>query len=118
MVIRPVDADGDILPVLSPVDVVRGVEAEKMLITDRLNLLQGDWWENGSWGNMIVELLKENRYTEGDQQLLASYLSSYIRETKGVVEVKDMAFHTEGRQFFFSCTAETESGTTFIEYLV
>lgn len=118
MVIRPVDEDGDILPVLSPVDVLKGVRADTVLIGDRLNLLSGDWWENRTWGNMIVELLKENRYTAADQQLLASYLSSYIRETPGVVDVKDMAWSAEGRQFRFTCTVETDAGSAEISYAI
>ena len=118
MVIRPVDEDGDILPVLSPVNLLKGVKAETELIRGRLHLLSGDWWENRSWGNMIVELLKETRYTESDQQLLASYLSSYIRETPGVQDVRDMAWSVEGRQFRFTCTVETDSGRTEISYTV
>lgn len=116
MVIRPVDASGDILPVLSPSDVLKGVRAEKELVSERLHLLSGDWWENRSWGNMIIELLKENRYTEEDQQLLASYISSYIRETPGVQDVRDTAWSMEGRLFRFSCIVETDSGRAEIEY--
>ncbi len=118
MVIRPVDEDGDILPVLSPVNVLKGVRAETELIRERLHLLTGDWWENRSWGNMIVELLKETRYTEADQQLLASDLSSYIRETPGVQDIRDMAWFVNDRQFRFSCIVETESGSTEINYSI
>ena len=63
MVIRPVDEDGDILPVLSPVNLLKGVKAETELIRDRLHLLSGDWWENPFWGNAALDMLKENRYT-------------------------------------------------------
>lgn len=116
MVIRPVDESGDILSVLSPMELVKGAEAEKVLIEDRLHLLAGDWWENRSWGNMIVEMLKETRYTEADQQLLASYLSSYIRETAGVRDVRKVAWSAEGRQFRYSCTVETDYGSADIIY--
>ena len=116
MVIRPVDESGDILPVLTPAELLKGVRAETVLIGDRLHLLAGDWWENSSWGNMSVELLKETRYTEADQQLLASYLSSYIRETTGVQDVRDVVWSVSGRQFSFSCTVETDSGSAVISY--
>ena len=116
MIHRPVDDFGDILPVISPSDVLKGVKAEKELIADRLHMLSGDWWENPAWGNMIVELLKENRYTPADQQLLASYLSSYIRDTPGVQDVREVQYSAEGRQFSFSCTIETEDGTANIHY--
>ena len=43
MVIRPVDENGDVLPVLSPSDLSRGVPANALLARDRLQLLTGDW---------------------------------------------------------------------------
>ena len=43
---RPVDASGDILPVLSAADMATGAEAVAVLAADRLRLLTGDWWEN------------------------------------------------------------------------
>ena len=61
-------------------------------------------------------MLKETRYTEADQRTLASYLSSYIRETPGVLDVRDVRFSLEGRQFRYSCTVETEEGTAGLRY--
>ena len=42
MVIRPVDENGDILPVLESASLFRGVDAESRVIRDRLDLLAGD----------------------------------------------------------------------------
>ena len=116
MILRPADDSGDILPVLSPSDLSRGVAANALLARDRLQLLTGDWWENPAWGNAVVEMLKETRYTDADQRTLASYLSSYIRETPGVLDVRDVKFSLEGRQFHYSCTIETDSGTAGLSY--
>ena len=116
MVIRPVDDSGDILPVLASANLLKGVRAEAELTNDRLNLLTGDWWENPAWGNEIVEMLKETRYTEADSQTLATYLTSYIRRTPGVQDVQDVSFSMEGRRFSYSCTIDTEDGTTSINY--
>ena len=116
MILRPVDESGDILPVLTSASKLTGTDAVKGLVHDRLDLLSGDWWENPAWGNAILEMLKENRYTEADQQVLASYLSSYIRETKGVLEVRDVKCSLEGRGFSFSCVVETETGSAAIHY--
>ena len=41
MILRPVDASGDILPVLSSAALVRGAPAVAQLIRDRLDLLAG-----------------------------------------------------------------------------
>ena len=113
---RPVDQDGDVLPVLVSASLLKGIQADQELVTDRLALLAGDWWENPSWGNAVIELLKENRYTETDQQALAAYITSYIRETPGVTDVRDVSFSMEGRQFRYSCTIETENGSANIHY--
>ena len=111
MIHRPVDASGDILPVRSSADLLRGVQAVAQLVRDRLSLYTGDWWENPAWGNEIPEMLAESRLTEEDQQALASYLTAYIRETPGIGEVGEVSFSAENKKFRFQCAVGTESGT-------
>ena len=106
---RPVDDAGDILPVLSSADLLRGPLAVAQLVRERLDLLTGDWWENPAAGNEIQEMLRESGRTEADCQALAAYLSSYIRETPGVQEVNDVVFSAEGKSFSFSCSVVTEN---------
>ncbi len=117
MLHRPVDETGDMLPVLSSGDLLRGAEAVAALVRERLNLLTGDWWENPAWGNEVVDMLQESRLTEEESQPLASYLSSYIRETPGVRDVAGVTFSAEGREFRYSCTVETDTGFADISYL-
>lgn len=116
MILRSVDEDGDILPVLSSADLLRDVLAVARLVKDRLELLAGDWWENLTWGNGIINMLQESRLTEADMQALVSYLSSYIRETTGVMDVRDAVGSLNGKQFSFSCTVDTEYGDAEIDY--
>ena len=113
---RPADASSDILPVLSAADLLTGIRAETQLIRDRLNLLTGDWWENPEWGNGVLELLRESRLTETDRQILANYLSDYIRKTPGVMDVREVKCSFEGGQFRYECTVETGAGTARISY--
>ena len=113
---RPADASSDILPVLSAADLLTGIRAETQLIRDRLNLLTGDWWENPEWGNGVLELLRESRLTETDRQILANYLSDYIRKTPGVVDVREVKCSFDGGQFRYECTVETGTGTARISY--
>ena len=116
MIHRPTDASGDILPVLSPSALVKGAPAAALLVRERLELLAGEWWENPEWGNEILDMLRESRLTEADQQTLSSYLTSYIRETPGVDDVRDVSFSAEGRQFRYTCTVDTGDGSASVHY--
>ena len=90
MLLRPVDASGDILPVLSASVLVSGPDAVTLLVRYRLNLLSGEWWENPAWGCEIFDMIRSGRITENDVSTLASYLSSYISATPGVQSVEDV----------------------------
>jgi len=116
MVLRPVDENGDILPVLASASLLKGAEAVARLVKDRLELLSGDWWENPARGNEILEMLKESRLTEADTRALASYITSYIRQTEGVLDVEDVVSFMEGTQFSCSCRVDTEDGSAEIDY--
>ena len=110
MLLRSVDSSGDILPVLSSSDLLRGAPAVALLVRDRLDLLSGDWWENPAWGNEILTMLRESRLTPADVQPLSTYLTSYIRETPGVEDVQDVTFSVDGRCFSYQCTVITDDG--------
>ncbi len=116
MLLRPVDASGDILPVLSSPDLVSGPEAVVVLVRDRLNLLSGEWWENPAWGCGIVEMIRSSRVTEADVPALASYLSGYIQATPGVESVEDVRTSVSVRQFSYSCRVMTSSGSGEVDY--
>ena len=116
MVLRPVDPSGDILPVLNGNARLSGAEAVARLAEYRLDLYTGDWWENPSRGNEILELLRESRLTEADGQALASAVAAYIRETPGVTEVRDLQCAVTDKRFVFSCTVDTEYGPAAVQY--
>ena len=118
MVLRPVDENGDILPVMGSASLLRGAPAVARLVRDRLELMAGDWWENPGKGNEILQMLRESRLTEADGQALANYITSYIRGTPGVVEVTDVVFSVSGKQFSCSCRVETEDGSAEIDYQI
>jgi len=116
MICRPLDAAGDILPVLSSSDLLTGARAVAELVRNRLWLLTGEWWENPAWGNGILEMLKESRLTEADQQVLANYISGYIRKTPGVLDVREVKVAVEGRRFRYACEIVTADGTAQISF--
>ena len=103
MLLRPVDASGDILPVLSVSLMLSGAEAVTALIRDRLNLNAGEWWENPSHGCMVLSMLRQGRLSEADKASLTSYLTSYISATPGVKAVEDVSASVIGREFSYSC---------------
>ena len=118
MTIRPVDASGDILPVLSASVLVSGPEAVTLLVRNRLNLLSGEWWENPAWGCRIFDMIRERRVTEQDVPALSSYLCSYISASRGVRSVEDVHTDVSGRRFTFSCRVLTEEGSGAVNYSV
>ena len=116
MMIRPVDASGDILPVLSPSDPVSGADAAVILVRDRLNLFSGEWWENREWGCGAFEMMRSGRVTEADVPAISSYLTGYIRQTPGVESVEDVRTSVSGRRFSYSCRVLTSSGSGEISW--
>ena len=118
MRIRPVDQNGDVLPVLHASDMFSGSLAVAKLVEDRLNLFSGDWWENPAWGNGILRMLQEGRLTEADAQSLSTYLAGYVRGTAGVKEVQEEKWALDGGRFSWGCTVITEYGKGEVEYEV
>ena len=90
MKLRPVDAAGDVLPVLSSGNMLSGPEAVALLVKYRLSLLQGEWWENPGYGFGILNLLQSSRVTDADASALASRITEYIRQT--VEKTRDLPF--------------------------
>ena len=116
MILRPVDENGDVLPVLVSASLLKGIGAVARLVRDRLELLSGDWWENPAWGNAVVDMLRDSRLTEADTRALANYITSYIRQTPGVLGVEDVVFSAEGKTFSYSCRVDTEDGDAEVRY--
>ncbi len=116
MILRPVDASGDVLPVLSSSDLLSGPEAVAQLVQYRLSLLAGEWWETPSLGFPLPDSLASARLTDADAQALASSVAAYIRETPGVREVENVQFTVSGRQFSYACSVRTGEGSAQIRF--
>ena len=118
MLLRPVDGNGDILPVAAASDMLSGPAAMGQLARNRLRLLKGDWWESPDEGFRMLELLREDRITERNVDQLSSYLSSFLLETPGVVAVDDVEAEMFGRQFSFACRLIGEEGSEHLTWSV
>ena len=116
MLLRPMDASGDILPVMYSSAMLSGPEAVALLVQDRLSLLQGEWWENPENGFFILETIRESRVTDADVASLSSMITAYIRETPGVRDVTNVRFAVEGRRLSWSCDVLTEEGNIPVNF--
>ena len=105
MRIRPVDQNGDVLPVLHASDLFSGSLAVAKLVEDRLNLFSGDWWEDPAFGNDIFDLVSASAVREQDLPALAGDISSYIQSFPPVHSVSDVRASLFGRSFLYSATA-------------
>ena len=112
MICRPADTSGDILPVLSPSDLLSGPAACAAGLRDHLNLYPGDWWETPDRGNPIFELISLSRRTERDAETLSACLISWLQAFPDIRTVSDVQASFSGRVFTFACTVHTESGET------
>jgi len=118
MILRPVDASGDILPVPTASVLLSGPDAVALLVKDRLSLLAGEWWENPEAGFRLLQLLQSSRMTEENASMLSSQVTEYIRQTHGVLDVEDVQFNVSGRQFAYDCTVRTDAGSAQIHYVI
>ena len=116
MRLRPVDASGDILPVLCSDDLLTDAEAIARLAEARLWVFIEDWWENPGSGNPALEMLRDNRLTEADGDAIAQALSDYILQTPGVLSVAEPTVTFTDRQVNFSCRLQTYYGETGLQY--
>ncbi len=110
MTSRPLDSTGDILPVLSPEDILKDAQAAAVALRDHLRLYKGDWWENTEKGNGIIDLISISRKTAKDASTIVTYLISYILTLPGISSVSDASSSFSGHVFVFKCVVHTEKG--------
>ena len=110
MTARPVDAAGDILPVLTSSDLLPAATAVTSGLSDHLRLFSGDWWENQDSGNEIFDLVSASVIREKDLPALAGYLSSYIQSFPPVQSVSDVRASLSGIAFIYSAVAHLSAG--------
>ena len=114
--LRPCDASGDILPVLSVSDLLEGSDVTAKLIRYRLKLLAGEWWEYPEDGNQVLKMMQDSRMTEEDVAAVGSYLTSYIADTPGVFSIENAETVMESRQMRYTCTALTKEGNVDVVF--
>ncbi len=111
MTAKPVDAAGDILPVLRPDDLLSGAEAAAAGLRDHLALFAGDWWETPEAGNELPELIASSRLTEQDLPVLSGYLCALTQAFPGVVSVESASAALSGHRLSWRAAARLSDGS-------
>ena len=102
MVVRPVDSDGDMMPVQNLDQLLSGTPAVAQIIHDRLKFLYGEWWEDETLGFQVPKFLVDNvRFNETG--MLEMYISDYIASTEGVRIIKDVNMEHSHHKLTYSC---------------
>lgn len=114
MRVRPLGDDGDIVPVYSLDQMLEGKKAVPQIIDLRLHFNHGEWWEDEDLGFRIPDFLIAN-VRRGDLDLLSKYISSYIKDTRGVSAVTNIAASYNNHAMTFACTVLTNDGNTTVE---
>ena len=111
MIVRPLDENGDMMPIHSADQMIKDTEAIAQVIRLRLNMLYGEWWEDETLGFRIPEILAGNA-RRGDVDLLSKYVAAYVSESEGVRAVTNVTATITGHELSFYCQALTTDGDT------
>ena len=84
MLLRPVDASGDLLPVMSSSDLLSGPEAVARLVQYRLSLLRRAWRENPENARFTVSGFAHIlHFAEAQSIGIAAWLNPGIPDHRG-----------------------------------
>jgi len=102
MIVRPVNENGDMMPISYLSEMLTGAKAVAQVVKQRLLFYFGEWWEDEELGFRIPQFLADGVRVE-NMQMLEKYISSYIAGTEGVGSVEDAQIEVEGRELVYSC---------------
>ena len=109
MKVRPLDDNGDFVPVYSLTQMVSGAEAVKQVVEMRLRCYHGEWWEDEDIGFEIPDFLVEN-IRSGEIDLVSKYISQYIASTQDVQSVDDTLSVYSDHTLQFACVITATDG--------
>ena len=111
MLYRPVDENGDMMPVYTASQMLSGARAVRQAADARIGLIEGEWWEDPSLGfRMYATLIRSAR--SGEAQMLENYISSYIAQTQECVGVTRVKSSLKNRAMTYECTVLAEDGSS------
>lgn len=93
-------------------------DAVAQAILTRLNLFQGEWWENLNDGTPMFQQILGQRATPNGLATMATALAGRVSGTPYVSAVLDpfVSYNPATRKLIFTCIAQTSFGNVPISY--
>jgi hypothetical protein len=112
MLFRPVDSQGDMLPLQRKGQLLSGVDAVAEAVRSRMRLHKGEWFEDPNVGSPVLDLISNNRISENNLGPVAHQIIGYISETGGVkaVQASRPVYNGVIRAMTIPCTITATSG--------
>ena len=108
---RPVDENGDMMPVRDSSQMLYGSDAVAAAVDSRLDLVIGDWWEDRSLGFEVPQFLIDGlRASDSNAEMLLNYISAYIMQTQGVLMIDYADYSLVKRHFAADISVKTVYG--------
>ena len=114
MIVRPIDENGDMMPIAYASQMLEGGEAVAQVARQRLELYYGEWWEDETAGFRIPEFLASGVRKE-NLELMEKYISSYVKRTEGVDNISDTSVTYLNREMTYSGVIHTEGEANRVE---
>lgn len=114
MIVRPIDANGDMMPVWNDSQMLSGADAVAQVVKERLCFYQGEWWEDDELGIGLPDFIADN-VRKSDIDLLAKYITSYIAETRGVAEISGITAKYNKGVLSLRCLIIADDGQSEVE---
>ena len=114
MIVRPTDANGDMMPVAYSEQMLTENNAVAQVVVQRLTFYFGEWWEDETLGFRVPDFLADTVRVD-NLQMLEKYITSYVLETEGVSGVDNAAISVEDRRMTYSCVVHTAEGSESVE---
>lgn len=114
MIVRPVDENGDMMPIAYSEQMTTDSKAVAQVVRQRLLLYFGEWWEDETAGFRVPAFLADGARASNTQMLL-KYISGYIANTEGVDSVSSSSVELDGRKMTYKCIVHTGTESEFVE---
>lgn len=112
MLYRPVDSQGDMIPIQRKIQLFSGVDAVAEAIKSRMKLHKGEWFEDLNVGSPILDLISNGRISENNLGPIAHQIIGYISLTAGikVVQASKPVYNGVSRSMTIPCIVTATSG--------
>ncbi len=114
MLYRPVDAQGDMIPISRKGQLFHGTAAVIEAVKSRMRLHRGEWFEDPDAGSPALDLLTKEKVTEDQTGAIAHQIIGYISETPGVklVQASQPTYNRATRSITLPLTVIGTNGET------